>query len=85
MSNPLADLLERNHRLVADGGMGTSLFELGLQAGSTPELWNVEFPERVAKVHQGFVDAGVDIILTTRLAGPELVLTWILLATVSTN
>lgn len=69
MSNPLADLLERNHRLVADGGMGTSLFELGLQAGSTPELWNVEFPERVAKVHQGFVDAGVDIILTNTFGG----------------
>ena len=54
MSNPLADLLERNGRLVADGGMGTSLFELGLQAGSTPELWNVEFPERIVKVAPRF-------------------------------
>jgi len=69
MSNPLADLLERKGRLVADGGMGTSLFELGLQAGSTPELWNVEFPERIAKVHQGFVDAGADIILTNTFGG----------------
>ena len=65
----LADLLERNGVLVADGGMGTSLFELGLQAGSTPELWNVEHPERVAKVHQGFVDAGSDIILTNTFGG----------------
>ena len=65
----LADLLERNGTLVADGGMGTSLFELGLQAGSTPELWNVEHPERVAKVHQGFVDAGADIILTNTFGG----------------
>jgi len=69
MSNALADLLERNGRMVADGGMGTSLFELGLQAGSTPELWNVEFPERIAKVHQGFVDAGADIILTNTFGG----------------
>lgn len=68
-SNPIATLLEEKGRLVADGGMGTSLFELGLQAGSTPELWNVEHPERVAKVHQGFVDAGADIILTNTFGG----------------
>jgi 5-methyltetrahydrofolate--homocysteine methyltransferase len=49
--------------------MGTSLFELGLQAGSTPELWNVEYPERIAKVHQGFIDAGADIILTNTFGG----------------
>ena len=71
MRNQLADLLERNGRLVADGGMGTSLFELGLQAGSTPELWNAQFPERIAKVHQGFVDAGADIILTNTFGGTQ--------------
>ncbi len=69
LSNKLADLLVRKGRLVADGGMGTSLFEMGLQAGSTPELWNVEYPERVAKVHSGFVDAGADIILTNTFGG----------------
>lgn len=68
-SNRLSDLLEEKGRLVADGGMGTSLFELGLQAGSTPELWNVDHPERVAKVHRGFVDAGADIILTNTFGG----------------
>jgi methionine synthase I (cobalamin-dependent) len=69
MSHKLAALLEEKGRLVADGGMGTSLFELGLQAGSTPELWNVEHPERVTKVHSGFVDAGSDIILTNTFGG----------------
>lgn len=69
MSNPLNRLLTEKGRLVADGGMGTSLFELGLEAGSTPELWNVEYPERVAKVHRGFVDAGSDIILTNTFGG----------------
>lgn len=69
MSNKLATLLDERGRLVADGGMGTSLFELGLQAGSTPELWNVEHPERVAKVHSGFVAAGSDIILTNSFGG----------------
>ena len=69
MSNPLSRLLEEKGRLVADGGMGTSLFELGLQAGSTPELWNVEHPDLVAKVHQGFIDAGADILLTNTFGG----------------
>lgn len=66
---PLASLLEERGRLVADGGMGTSLFELGLKPGATPEVWNVEHPERVAKVHRGFVDAGADIILTNSFGG----------------
>jgi 5-methyltetrahydrofolate--homocysteine methyltransferase len=69
MSNPLADLLKERGRLVADGGMGTSLFELGLKPGGTPEEWNVEEPDLVAKVHQGFVDAGSDIILTNTFGG----------------
>lgn len=69
MGNKLLDLLETRGRLVADGGMGTSLFELGLQAGSTPELWNVEHPDRVAKVHAGFIEAGSDIVLTNTFGG----------------
>jgi methionine synthase I (cobalamin-dependent) len=69
MSNKLAELLAEKGRLVADGGMGTSLFELGLQAGSTPELWNVEHPDLVAKVHAGFIEAGSDIILTNTFGG----------------
>ena len=69
MSNRIAEALAAKGRLVADGGMGTSLFELGLQAGSTPELWNVEHPELVAKVHSGFIEAGSDIILTNTFGG----------------
>jgi methionine synthase I (cobalamin-dependent) len=69
MGNKLTELLQTRGRLVADGGMGTSLFELGLQAGSTPELWNVEHPDRVASVHAGFIDAGSDILLTNTFGG----------------
>ena len=69
MDNPLASLLDEKGVLVADGGMGTSLFELGLKPGGTPEVWNVERPDLIAKVHQGFVDAGSDIILTNTFGG----------------
>lgn len=67
--NPLIDLLEERGRLVADGGMGTSLFELGLQPGGTPEVWNAERPDLVADVHRGFVEAGSDIVLTNTFGG----------------
>jgi 5-methyltetrahydrofolate--homocysteine methyltransferase len=67
--NSLAALLEKKGRLVADGGMGTTLFQLGLRPGGTPEEWNVDEPELVAKVHRGFVDTGSDIILTNTFGG----------------
>lgn len=68
-TNPLASLLDEKGVLVADGGMGTSLFELGLQPGGTPEVWNVERPDLIAQVHRGFVEAGSDIILTNTFGG----------------
>lgn len=61
-------LAERDH-LIADGAMGTNLFARGLQSGDAPELWNVDHPDRVASVHQEFVDAGADIILTNSFGG----------------
>jgi len=60
----LRGLLEAKSLLLADGAMGTSLFRLGLMSGDSPELWNVEHPDRVAQVHRGFVEAGSDIVLT---------------------
>ena len=69
MTDKLNDLLASTDVLVADGGMGTSLFALGLTSGQTPELWNVEHPDRVAAVHQGFVDVGSDIVLTNTFGG----------------
>jgi methionine synthase I (cobalamin-dependent) len=62
-------LLETKPVLLADGGMGTGLFALGLATGDSPELWNALHPERIADVHQGFVEAGSDIILTNSFGG----------------
>lgn len=60
----LAALLDSGKVLLADGATGTNLFAMGLGSGDAPELWNLEHPDRVSKLHQGFVDAGSDIILT---------------------
>ena len=64
MSDTLQRLLSEREVLIADGAMGTNLFQLGLANGAPGELWNVEKPERVISIHQGFVDAGSDILLT---------------------
>ncbi len=69
MGQDISDLLEERGVLVADGGMGTTLFEMGLTSGDSPELWNVEHPERVIDVHEGFVAAGSDIILSNTFGG----------------
>jgi len=60
----LQTLLARGRPLLADGATGTNLFEMGLGSGESPELWNETHPDRVRALHQSFVDAGSDIILT---------------------
>lgn len=69
VANPLADLLAQKGVLLADGATGTNLFAMGLESGEAPELWNESAPEKITKLHQDFVDAGADIILTNTFGG----------------
>ncbi|MBX3577000.1 MAG: betaine--homocysteine S-methyltransferase [Rhizobiaceae bacterium] len=69
MTNPIDVLLAEKGVLLADGATGTNLFAMGLESGEAPELWNESAPDRIAKLHQGFVDAGADIILTNSFGG----------------
>jgi methionine synthase I (cobalamin-dependent) len=68
MTDPITDavsrLLAERSSLVADGAMGTNLMAMGLDSGDAPELWNVAAPARVAQLHDEFIAAGVDILLT---------------------
>ena len=65
----LEDLLRQRGVLVADGAMGTALFDLGLESGGCPELLNVDRPDLIRKVHAGYLEAGADIILTNTFGG----------------
>ena len=65
----LQTLLAEGRPLLADGATGTNLFAMGLASGETPELWNAAHPDRIKAVHQAFVDAGADIILTNSFGG----------------
>ena len=55
--------------LLADGATGTNFFHAGLETGYPPELWNVEYPDRVTTLHANFIAAGADIILTNSFGG----------------
>lgn len=67
--NKVLDRLQQQGFLVLDGAMGTQLFARGLVSGGSPEAWNVEYPERVQSVHQAYVEAGSDVILTNSFGG----------------
>ncbi|HLA42964.1 MAG TPA: homocysteine S-methyltransferase family protein, partial [Aggregatilineales bacterium] len=64
MKTTLQELLDNNQVIIADGATGTMLFEMGLQHGDSPELWNIEKPDNIRRLHQGYVDVGSQIILT---------------------
>ena len=50
--------------LLADGATGTNYFGMGLGPGEPPEMWNLDHPDRVRELHEAFVAAGADVILT---------------------
>jgi len=69
MTNALSTLLETSQAILADGATGTNLFNMGLQAGDAPELWNVDAPDKIRALYQGSVDAGSDLFLTNTFGG----------------
>ena len=58
------DALRSGRVLLMDGAMGTELQRAGLKPGECGELWNLTHPERVRAIHQAYVDAGAEVLLT---------------------
>ena len=69
MTNALTELLTERDWLLLDGATGTNLFAMGLEAGEAPELWNIDSPEKIRALHNGFINAGSDVILTNSFGG----------------
>ena len=69
MRSTLDELIGAGGPVVADGGMGTMLFARGLERGTAPELWNVERPDEVRAVHEAYIEAGAQIVLTNTFGG----------------
>jgi 5-methyltetrahydrofolate--homocysteine methyltransferase len=62
-------LLAQPGPILADGAMGTMLFEAGLQFGDPPEAWNVLHPEIVRGIQRAYLEAGSQILLTNTFGG----------------
>ncbi|MBE1282188.1 MAG: betaine--homocysteine S-methyltransferase [Rhodobacteraceae bacterium] len=69
MSNAFSKMLAEKDVILADGATGTNLFNMGLQSGDAPELWNTDEPEKIKALYQGSVDAGSDMFLTNTFGG----------------
>ena len=69
MTNALSRLLEARDWLMADGATGTNLFNMGLESGDAPEMWNEQYPDRIKKLYKLAVDNGSDIFLTNSFGG----------------
>lgn len=68
-ADPLSSLLAQRGVLLADGATGTNLFNMGLEAGEAPELWNTDHPDRIAALYRTAVEAGSDLFLTNTFGG----------------
>ena len=67
--DPIAQLLAERGVLLADGATGTNLFNMGLESGDAPELWNTDHPDRIVALYSGAVEAGSDLFLTNTFGG----------------
>jgi methionine synthase I (cobalamin-dependent) len=66
------DALRSGRVLLMDGAMGTELQRAGMGDAECYELWNLTHPEQVRTVHQAYVHAGAEVLLTHTLqSNPE--------------
>jgi 5-methyltetrahydrofolate--homocysteine methyltransferase len=68
-SDAFHERLRGSQILVADGAAGTVLQAMGLPTGTAPEAYLLERPDLIRSLHQGYVDAGSDLILTCTFGG----------------
>ncbi|MGE4611637.1 MAG: betaine--homocysteine S-methyltransferase [Paracoccaceae bacterium] len=69
MTDLLSKLLSERDWLLGDGATGTTLFNMGLEAGEAPEIWNETHPDRIRALYDGAINAGSDIFLTNSFGG----------------
>jgi 5-methyltetrahydrofolate--homocysteine methyltransferase len=72
MEMKLHEYLAAGKILIADGATGTMLMAAGLPVGMSPELWNVEQPNKILALHRAYLDAGSQVIMTNTFGGSSI-------------
>jgi len=60
----LLETLRSGRVLLMDGAMGTELQRAGIRESECYEAWNLTHPDKVRAIHQAYVDAGAEVLLT---------------------
>ncbi|MGD0571923.1 MAG: homocysteine S-methyltransferase family protein [Sedimentisphaerales bacterium] len=70
------NLKDRLHKglFLLDGAMGTQLIGLGIEPGKCSELLNFESPGLVLRIHNSYLNAGSDAIITNTFGGSGIAL-----------
>ena len=71
-STVLTELLAERGVRLGDGATGTQMMAAGREAGDAPERFNLDHPETVHGLHESYVNAGSDIVLTNTFGGSRL-------------
>jgi 5-methyltetrahydrofolate--homocysteine methyltransferase len=69
MPRNLLDRLRQPGVLIGDGATGTMLQSMGLPPGAAPEEWILNEPAKIRALHEAYVEAGSDVILTCTFGG----------------
>jgi 5-methyltetrahydrofolate--homocysteine methyltransferase len=68
----ILDHISSGDILISDGATGTNLQARGLERGEPAELWVLEQPDQIIKLHKDFISAGAQIILTCTFNGSSI-------------
>ena len=58
--------------LLADGALGTMLSKEGIPAGESPELWMLNHPEKLKKIHNDYLKSGSMVLQTNTFGANRL-------------
>jgi len=58
--------------IVADGATGSMMMAAGLPGGTPPEQWNLEAPKAIIALHNAYLEAGAELVLTNTFGGTPL-------------
>jgi len=67
--NEFLDRIQAGEILIADGAMGTMLFQRGLKPGDCPEALNLSNPEILQEIAGLYLEAGAEIVQTNTFGG----------------
>jgi methionine synthase I (cobalamin-dependent) len=70
--NPIEKIINQKGYCVADGATGSNLFQRGLESGDPPDFWCIDRPDDILWLHDQFISAGSDLILTNSFGANRL-------------